>query len=125
MIKYILIFLIVLLTIKKYTKEHFNPEIENLLKHSFVQKKIDKYTLNFMDKDKCITKEKFPSFIKTVINNLPFDIVIKQKIQKHYDNKKLNTLFLKLITLKSFKNVNFSNKICKSDLENIIMMKLK
>ena len=100
MIKYILIFLFVLLTLKIFKKEHFNSEIENLVKHSFIQKKINKYTLNFMDKDSCITKEKFPSFIRTVIDNLPFDKVIKQDIQKHYNDKKINSLFLKIISLK-------------------------
>jgi len=125
MIKYILILVIFLVILLRNTKEMFSSEIENLVKHNFVQKKIDKYLKEFMDSDKCITKDKFPKFIRNIINNLPLDTPIKNSFLKHYNDDKINSLYLNLISLKRVKNVSFSNKICKTDLENLVVLKLK
>ena len=122
----IFIFLLILISSKSVI-ENFsysdteNSKINKILYDDTTQKIID----NIIKKDECLNFKKFKYIIDNVINNISVVPMSKTIIKLFITDDEIKSIFNNFLKNKSNRGNNNPNKLCRSEVEDILRIYIK
>ena len=122
----IFIFLLILILItRKSVIENFsnseNSKINKILYDDTTQKIIDK----LIKKDECLNFKKFKYIIDNVIDNVSIVPMSKTIIKLFVTDDEIKSIFNKFLKNKSNRGNNNPNKLCRSEVEDLLRIYIK